>query len=247
MEYLLSIDDTDELDSPGTGEHLENIILLLEKNLECKCSKVTRHQLFFSPLVKYTSHNSSMTVMIRTEAQPKDIFDAACRYLEINAAKSSDPGVCLLCSSELSEAQTLELKEYGKKAKTEYIEKREALCLAEKLSILLKEVGGEGIGVIGALAGTALRLDGNDGRYKGKIDIGVNQDAMKCKDILSHPHIDKIMTEDGLELSGDCKIYITEKIKTVNLGHCAVLLVKKQKTDEGEIYVNVSKAELKKY
>lgn len=247
MEYIVSIDDTDNLDSPGTGEHLEEIIKLLEQNMDCHCSRVTRHQLFFSPLVKYTSHNSSMSVIINTDQEPKRIFDIACSYLEQNAAEGSDPGVCLLEKATLTESQTLELQSFAKKAKTEYIEKSEAYHLAKKFNILLKETGGEGIGVIGALAGAVLRMSGNDGRYKGKIEICINQDNMKCKDIMSHPYIDKVMTEGGLELSGDCEVFVTDKIKTVNIDNCSVFLVKKQKNDNGEFYVNLSKSELKKY
>lgn len=247
MEYILSIDDTDNLTSPGTGEHLEEIIKLIEQKGLGKCSRVTRHQLFFSPLVKYTSHNSSMSIIIHTEFDPISIFEIACVYLEQNAAEGSDPGVCLLAIDILTVEQLKELKEYAQKAKKEYIEKDEACLLAAKTGIMLKELGGEGIGIIGALAGAVLRLSGNDGRYKGKIDIGVNQDNMLCKDILSHPYIDLVMTEDGEEIPDDCEIFITDKIKTVNINNKAVLLVKKQKSKDGEVYTNLSKAELKKY
>jgi len=247
MEYILSIDDTDNLNTPGTGEHLEEIAKQLKLRFDCDCTRVTRHQLFFSPLVKYTSHNSSMSVVLHTEKPVLEVFDFACGYLEKNAAEGSDPGICMLCKDTLLKRQQEELNAYGKKAKTQYIEKEEAFALAGRMGILLRELGGEGIGVIGALAGAALRLSGNDGRYKGKIDLGQNQDNMLCRDILSHPLIDKIMTEDKMELDGGCEVFITDKIKTVHIDNRAVLLVKKQKIGQKEVYVNLSKQELKKY
>jgi acid stress-induced BolA-like protein IbaG/YrbA len=247
MEYILAIDDTDNLDSPGTGEHLENIIILLQQEDIAACSRVTRHQLFFSPLVNYTSHNSAMAATVTTDKPPEEVFDAACGYLGKHAAKGSDPGVCLLTPAALSDAQVQALHAYGRKAKTAFVEKQEAYDLALQCGIMLRELGGDGTGVIGALAGAALRMHGNDGRYKGQLDIGVNQDNMRCGDILSHPDVDCVMTEDGQMLGADAEVFIVERIKTVFLNHKAVLLVKKRQTPDGIIYINLCKSELKQY
>lgn len=247
FEYILAIDDTDDLESPGTGEHLEEIIKRLEANKLCRCSRITRHQLFFSPLVKYTSHNSSMSVVLTDADEPERIFELACDYLKSNAAPSSDPGACLLRVPGVPQKHVEALIEFGRKAKREYVEKQEAFELAARCGVMLKEIGGEGIGVIGALAGAALRLTGNDGRYKGKLRLAVNQDNMRCEDILTHPYIDAVATEDGEELSGDVEMFINGEVKTVNLGNRSVLLVKKLMTGQGEVYVNLSKHELKKY
>lgn len=247
MEYILAIDDTDDLQSPGTGEHLEEISKLLEANKLCRCSRITRHQLFFSPLVKYTSHNSSMSITLSNVTEPEQIFELACSYLKTNSAPGSDPGVCLLQVEGMPQNHIEALLAFGRKAKTEYVEKHEALDLAKTAGVMLREIGGEGIGVIGALAGAALRLNGNDGRYKGKLKLAVNQDNMRCADILTHPYIDIVATEDGEELSGDTEVYVTDEVKTVNLNNKAVLLVKKCQTEHGEAYVNLTKKELKKY
>ena len=247
LDYLLAIDDTDDLQSIGTGEHLQEILDLLEQRKLCRCERITRHQLFFSPLVKYTSHNSSMCSIIHTHLKPEPIFELACDYLIANAAPESDPGVCMIKRDGLPKAHIDELRIFGRKAKTEYVEKQEALQLADRLGIMLREIGGEGIGVIGALAGAALRLEGNDGRYRGKFDIGINSDNMRCCDILTHPYIDAIATEDGCELAGDIEVFIVDQIKTVNLQNRSVLLARKCKTEQGEIYVNLTKRELKKY
>jgi len=247
MEYILAIDDTDNLDSPGTGEHLENITILLKEQGIAVCSRVTRHQLFFSPLVNYTSHNSAMAATVTTDKSPEEVFDAACGYLGAHAAVGSDPGVCLMTPASLTDVQMQALDAYGRKAKTAYVEKQEAYDLAAQFGIMLRELGGDGTGVIGALAGAALRLHGNDGRYKGQLDIGINQDNMRCDDILSHPDVDCVMTEDGQVLDANTEVFIVERIKTVFLDHKAVLLVKKQQTPEGMIYINLCKSELKQY
>lgn len=65
MKFYLCIDDTDNLNSIGTGTIAEQILKkIIEKGFG-PCSLVTRHQLFIHPDIPYTSHNSSMCFMAR--------------------------------------------------------------------------------------------------------------------------------------------------------------------------------------
>ncbi len=50
--------------------------------------------------------------------------------------------------------------------------KQEAYMLANTTGVHLSENGGTGDGIVGALAGTGLRLDGNDGRFRGWLEFG---------------------------------------------------------------------------
>ena len=245
MRYIIAIDDTDDADSIGTGEHLENILELLKEKKLADCKRVTRHQLFFSPRIKYTSHNSSMAAIIEltNEQVEETVYQLAKEYLIKNAALGSDPGLCLLNLDRLSDEQKSILVSYGKRVKTEYIEKEEAISLAADNHIRLSQLGGDGSGIIGALAGASLRIFGNDGRYKGKFELGHNADNMIVRDILTHPNIDMIMTSDGQKLKDDDIVWIVSKIKTVNINNQSVLLVKKIRDD----YVNLANEELKKY
>ena len=59
--------------------------------------------------------------------------------------------------------------DFGYRAKQVVLTKSNAYKLAKKLDIHLSEHGGSGQGVIGALAGVALRLTANDGRFWRKI------------------------------------------------------------------------------
>ncbi len=57
---LISIDDTDDADSEGTGEIAEIIADGLVGKELAAVGRVTRHQLLIHPDIAYSSHNSSM-------------------------------------------------------------------------------------------------------------------------------------------------------------------------------------------
>ena len=59
-KILICIDDTDDLESIGTGELLENMCRELEREGFGTGGFVTRHQLYICDEIAYTSHNSSM-------------------------------------------------------------------------------------------------------------------------------------------------------------------------------------------
>lgn len=58
MQMLVSIDDTDNLESRGTGEIASLLAKLLEEREWGKAQVITRHQLLVHPDIPYTSHNS---------------------------------------------------------------------------------------------------------------------------------------------------------------------------------------------
>ena len=60
MKILISIDDTDNLESCGTGELATQISQTIAEQGWGTCSYITRHQLLVHPDVPYTSHNSAM-------------------------------------------------------------------------------------------------------------------------------------------------------------------------------------------
>jgi len=167
MTYLLSIDDTDTLDSRGTGRLARAIATLLGK--EYPVLGVTRHQLFVHESIPYTSHNSCAVIHIGPCAndQEKRIFSLACGHMEEDFVEGSDPGIAI---ADLA-AVTPAVVTFGQNAKTMVIRQEQARTLARDSSIRLEGLGGSEDGVIGALAGIGLAATGNDGRFiqKGRI------------------------------------------------------------------------------
>ena len=59
MRCLIGIDDTDNLESRGTGFRARQLGGRLAEAGLGKVRGITRHQLFVHPSIPYTSHNSS--------------------------------------------------------------------------------------------------------------------------------------------------------------------------------------------
>ena len=152
MQILISIDDTDNLESPGTGALASRIAADLESNGWGKSSFVTRHQLLVHPDIPYTSHNSAMCFSAEIEADClEQVISHSAGFLARESAAGSDPGLCIAVIDRLPESD--ELIRFGRSAKASVLTKESAYELARRVGIHLSEHGGTGQGVIGALAG----------------------------------------------------------------------------------------------
>jgi len=246
MKLLVCIDDTDNMESIGSGELLEIMGKELEERCLGKAGYITRHQLLVHENIPYTSHNSSMCTEWSINGEDYEcVAGFAAEFLEANSAEGSDPGLCIIKREELTGDMVKRLIAYGKCAKTMILRKWEACKLAESMPDLihLSEHGGTGDGIIGALAGCGLRLSGQDGRMKGKIypeNAGI---FMTVEHICSRYPFDEVRTMNGEVLPDETKIRIGEELKGVFLDHRIALLVKL--SDGG--YETCDKKELKKY
>jgi tRNA(Ile2) C34 agmatinyltransferase TiaS len=168
MKILIAIDDTDDLESAGTGEVLERLCAALRQEGLAESGFVSRHQLLIHEDIAYTSHNSAMCCEAETGNLPA-LLDFARAYMGVSCAAGADPGLCVVPAG--AEARE-ELIAFGQRAKREVLKKADAYALAARFaaSVFLTEHGGTGDGVIGALAGCGLRMSGNDGRIKGKLN-----------------------------------------------------------------------------
>lgn len=245
MKILISIDDTDDIGTKGTGEILEELCAELEKEFGAVCSRVTRHQLLIHRDIKYTSHNSSMCCECITDAENfEKIVEISAAFLKENCAANSDPGLCMVNVDDISSDNIGRLISWGRKAKTDVLKKEDAVKLAADTKIHLSEHGGSGEGIIGALAGAGLRLTGSDGRFKGKFDLEAPEGYLTVKEVCNCPFIDQVLDSSYESVAEDQIIYITDKIKTVLHNNRSALIVKKN--SEGN-YTNLTRKELKEH
>jgi len=224
MHIFLCIDDTDNIESRGTGELAALIAGEIEEKGLGKCSPITRHQLFVHPDVPYTSHNSSMCFEADIDEVYLDsIIDYASNFLQYESAEGSDPGLCIAVRENIIEPENL--IEFGRRAKSEIITIKEAYALADMLKVHLSEHGGTGQGVIGALAGVGLRMSGNDGRLKGKIKLSSDTGVESVEYIKAHTGFNRVKDINGSELKDDEMIILGEPLKAVYLDGKSTLLV----------------------
>lgn len=225
MKIFVAIDDTDNIDSRGTGELAEMIAEVLVAEGWGKITPITRHQLYIHPDIPYTSHNSSMCFEAQIKPDYLDTFTSfAGEFLQRESAPGSDPGLCIVAADFLQNPQ--ELMNFGYRAKEKIITKEEAYQLAEKLNIHLSEHGGTGQGIIGALAGTGLRMSVNDGRFRGKLKIKSADGTASVDEIKKQTIIEEVKSLEGyISLNNSEKIALGEKVKAVMLdGKCTLLV-----------------------
>lgn len=182
VRVILAVDDTDDVTKLTSTGKIASIIA--KRTLDAGGAiryGITRHQLLLRDDIPYTSHNSSMVFDAKVpEACAKDLHSWAVGIILDNMASSSNPGLCIaqlpsVMSSE-DRAFMHMLNLFGRRAKIEFCSIEEALEMASRIPWLtLTSHGGTGAGVVGALAGVGLRLEGNDGRFRDKWDLSALQ------------------------------------------------------------------------
>ncbi|MCH4888582.1 DNA-binding protein [Acidaminobacter sp. JC074] len=237
MLLYICIDDTDDLDSKGTGEIAEEIAGLLEDNDLGKASAISRHQLYVHEDIPYTSHNSSMCFEFKLKGDYNKLVSLASDYLKAESSPLSDPGLCIYTFKDKHDP----LIDFGRSAKVKVLTKKMAYDFAKENNIYLNEFGGTGDGVIGALAGVGLRLTGNDGRFKGKHKI--DEGFYPVEDLKAMLKVDEIMNHHTKSYLLEGSVYVSGKVKSVLIDHKRVLPV--YLSEEG--YKNCLKEHLRIY
>lgn len=193
MKLLIAIDDTDNLESIGTGR-LSRMLsdYLFERGL-IGASTVTRHQFLVHPDIPYTSHNSSACIEAEKKGRIEEVIAAAKEFLMRNFHAGANPGLCVANHEEVPR----ELSAFGRRAQEEVLKIRYARDLAERLGVFAWWHGETGQGCIGAMAGVGLRGTENDGRFIGLKGIRDIKGTMSVRDILDATPIRTVMSESG--------------------------------------------------
>lgn len=248
MKAIISIDDTDDLCSPGSGQLAEELAReLIQCGLAADVSTISRHQLFVHHLVPYTSHNSAMCFTARTDSQKyADLITCCQNFLTLRSAEGSDPGLCVT-HEDNDRGGMAQLIEFGLQAKRCVLDKQTAYHLAEQTGVHLSEHGGSGDGIIGALAGVGLRISGCDGRIRGWQRAGETGRTITVEKLCADLHVPWVVDDIGRRLPGYARVTISdEKIKTVLHDHHPVVPV--TRIGGGGIdWATLSPAESKRY
>ncbi len=192
MTILVSIDDTDTLNSRGTGRLARSIADTLAADYPIY--GVTRHQLYVHPDIPYTSHNSCAVIHVETNGTgAADTIYAIVQHVMLDDfIEGSDPGMAVASTDQVAPS----LIAFGKDAKCTILTQEKARELAKNLNIRLTGLGGTEDGVIGAMAGLGLAVELNDGRF---IQRGMIRDLLGPCSVhqLIAAGIDEVCTLDG--------------------------------------------------
>jgi hypothetical protein len=160
---FIGLDDTDNRTSPGTGHLARDIAAILADRFHLV--GVTRHQLLDDPRVPMTAKNSANVIHLRVDSSSGKRFDLSSLAGEVAGLMQSrfqpgsDPGLCLAIAPPPA------IIEFGRRTQTELVTAGEAAQLARSHNLFLRPLGGDGGGIIGALAAVGLASTGNDGRF----------------------------------------------------------------------------------
>ena len=156
---FIGLDDTDNLESRGTGHLAREIAAALA--VDYALLGVTRHQLLVDPRVPCTKNNSAAAIAldVNGDLDPAALLERVSALMLDDFQLGSDPGLCIALATPAA------IREFGRRAQRELVSQDEARALAARHGLLLQGLGGDQDGVIGALAAVGLAATGEDGRY----------------------------------------------------------------------------------
>ena len=156
---FIGLDDTDNLESRGTGHLAREIAAALAADYGLL--GVTRHQLLVDPRVPCTKNNSAAAIALEVngDLDPDTLAEWVSALMLADFQPGSDPGLCI------AQVTPAAVSEFGRRAQRELVSQDEARALAARHGLLLQGLGGDQDGVIGALAAVGLAATGEDGRY----------------------------------------------------------------------------------
>lgn len=192
MTIFVGIDDTGNSESVGTGKFAR--IIAGELSKKYPVYGVTRHQFYVHPDINFSLHNFGAVIHldINEKGHVDTIFEIVKEIMHDNFNEGSNPGLAVAHESCISPA----LVAYGKDAKETVLTSKRARSLAINSNIRLENIGGNGNGVIGAMAGLGLAYMGSDGRF---LQIGKIRKLKGPQPVekLIAAGIDGIFTPDG--------------------------------------------------
>lgn len=213
---FIGLDDTDNLESVGTGHLAREIAARLATDYPLL--GVTRHQLLIDPHVPCTRNNScaAITLEANGDLDPAGILEQVRGWMLENLVAESDPGLCV------AHAVPAAVTEFGRQAQRRLVTQEEARALAAAHGIGLLGLGGSEDGVIGALAAVGLAASGEDGRY---VLVGRSRELAGLQPIaaLLAAGIAAVQTIHGQPVTQG--MVLTDKLRPARRGGQAIAIV----------------------
>jgi hypothetical protein len=242
MLYYIGIDDTDNLESRGTGHRARQLGTMLGEAVIARLLCITRHQLLVHKDIPYTSHNSSACLLMDCDPFKEAALITYCReFLLKESAPGSDAGLCIAPSHTVNEA----IEKWGQSAKEIVLNKTLAHEIAKQNNIYLEGLTGDKIGVIGALAAVGLRHAGNDGRVLWLPLLRETEGIFTAIELKKRLCVECITTMEGTDILNEDTIMADGWIRPVMRHKKTTLLVEQTQNHENYKWQHVTKEYIK--
>lgn len=241
VKILIGIDDTDNLETRGTGHHARMLGHSLVEAGLFEMRSVTRHQLLVDRRIPFTSHNSSACLAGVSTGNLEGLINHAKEFLKRESAFDSDAGLCVAREDDITRA----IVEFGKRAKHEILTINDAYRLILNTSIYLEGFLNTKIGVIGSLAAVGLRAGGNDGRLLWSRNLRETTGDFQISELLELVDIDRIVEKDLFVPDPSSVIRISDWCRPVMIGGKITLIAEKNLNNQTYAYESASKDYIK--
>lgn len=229
-EWLIAIDDTDNLESIGTGRLARMLAAHLVAEGGLEAPSVTRHQLLVHPDVPYTSHNSSACIAAEGPADAGEaLFERAGAFLRSHEHEGANPGLCVIEAERVDPS----LPPLARRAQQEVLSLDGFDAAIEPLGLRLWSAGETGQGRIGAVCGVALRSSGEDGRFIELEGIRAVGGRATVAEVLEKTGVQEVRSSDGRVLEPATWLETRDWIRPNLVGGRIVLVVRR----EGDAWV----------
>jgi tRNA(Ile2) C34 agmatinyltransferase TiaS len=213
---FIGLDDTDNLESRGTGYLARQIAAALAVDYSVR--GVTRHQLLVDPRVPCTKNNSCAAIALEADGDldAGALLDLVRTLVLGSFQPGSDPGLCV------AHAVPPDIMQFGRQVQRRLMSQDEARALATAHDIALLGLGGSQDGVIGALAAVGLAASGDDGRY---VLVGRSRELSGLQPIsaLLEAGIAAVQTLDGQPVTAG--LVQTDRLRPARRGGRPVAMV----------------------
>lgn len=234
MKYYIGIDDTDNLNTRGTGFHARSLGQSLMDAGLLQLISITRHQLLADSRIPFTSHNSSACLVGESDNTVEQLASHCQKFLLEVSAFDSDAGLCIASDEQLQNITNSkngspdnEIIVFGNRAKADILTLEEAQALALKHEIYLAGFLNTRLGMIGSLAAVGLRFEGNDGRLLWTPNLREAEGLYIIEKLMELTGIERLVDMDGNDLSADDKIFIGEWCRPVMIKGFITLVTEK--------------------
>jgi hypothetical protein len=223
MKIYIGIDDTDNLETRGTGHQARSLGFSLVNSGLFQLHSVTRHQLLVDRRIPFTSHNSSACLLGESLSGTESLISHCRDFLTRESAHDSDAGLCVGFEDSINR----DIAEFGMKAKRDILTLENAETIARKNSIYLDGFLNTRLGMIGALAAVGLRKAGNDGRLLWLENLRNTTGIFKAGDFLNLTGTERAIDKNGVNLPADALVNITGWCRPVMKEGLITLIVEK--------------------